>query len=282
MEEIINKINKSWQKDYIIRYLYVTLAPFFERDLNFFLASDEEKYRQYQLGFINKGRYIVCSTLADFYVNLFAEFNIKAYKTAANSAKILLFAIVVEGDYGQYYLDPLTDLFNNQYELKTTEYGIIPRYKTINEKFPNLISLSQEYIEKMDKEMQLYPNNMYLNNFFCILHKEMTNRHTVCSHFGTNINDLTNLFNLKIEFANKHLINLGKVNGPFERIKLYMYLERVMFFRFEKKNITIKLTNLSENPQCIISYNTQENTMSKIEFIEKRQENGQFVLKRTY
>ena len=46
MKEIINKVDKSWPKDYIIRYLYISLAPFFERDLNYFLLSDEEKYRQ--------------------------------------------------------------------------------------------------------------------------------------------------------------------------------------------------------------------------------------------
>lgn len=29
MMEIINSVDKSWPKDYIVRYLYVKLAPFF-------------------------------------------------------------------------------------------------------------------------------------------------------------------------------------------------------------------------------------------------------------
>ncbi len=284
MKEIINKVDKSWPKDYIIRYLYISLAPFFERDLNYFLASDEEKYRQYKLGFINNGKYIVCSTLADFYVNLFAEFNIKAFKTAANSAKIPLFAIVVEGDYGLYYLDPLNDLFNNQYGLKTTEFGVVPRYRTLNKNFPNLIQLKPEYIEKIDKYLHIYPQDTNLTNFFNILHQEMTNRKLVCKHFGINTDDLYTLFDLKMNFANQHLINIGKVNGPFERIKLYLYLEKIMFFKHEKKNITIKLGNLSKNSQCIVSYNLKDNLSNditfKTEFIEEQQDNGQFVLKK--
>ncbi|MDE5888520.1 MAG: hypothetical protein K2H20_00715, partial [Bacilli bacterium] len=60
IQRIINSVNLSWSKDYIIRYLYVNLAPFFKRDLKYFLASDEEKYRQYQQGFINRGFDIVC------------------------------------------------------------------------------------------------------------------------------------------------------------------------------------------------------------------------------
>lgn len=71
------------------------MAPFFQRDLNYFLASDEEKMAQYNTGFINRGTKIVCSTLADFYVNLYEVFGIRSKKIAANSAEIPLFAIIV-------------------------------------------------------------------------------------------------------------------------------------------------------------------------------------------
>lgn len=47
MLEIIDQIDKTWDRDMIIRYLYVKLAPFFQRDLNYFMSSEEEKKRQY-------------------------------------------------------------------------------------------------------------------------------------------------------------------------------------------------------------------------------------------
>ena len=124
MQKIINNVDKSWSKDLIIRYLYVRLAPFFKRDLKYFLASEEEKYKEYEKGFINRGFDIVCSTLADYYVDLFSSLGINAKKIVANSAKIPLFALIVEGDNGWYFLDPINDLFSNQYGLETTEFGI--------------------------------------------------------------------------------------------------------------------------------------------------------------
>ena len=41
------ELNPSMPKDLLIYDLYTSLAPFFERDLSYFLASDEEKYLQY-------------------------------------------------------------------------------------------------------------------------------------------------------------------------------------------------------------------------------------------
>lgn len=150
MQTIINNVDLSWPKDYIIRYLYIRLAPFFRRDLKYFLASDESKLEQFNAGFINRGTDIVCSTISDFFVNLYKSFGINAKKIAANSAKIPLFAMIVEGDHGWYFIDPLNDLFHAQYNLKTTEYGVIPYYKTLATNYPNLISLPQEYLAEIE------------------------------------------------------------------------------------------------------------------------------------
>ena len=154
MDDVINKIQSNWSKDIIIRYLYIKLAPYFHRDLKYFLATSEEKERQYQVGFINRFPNIVCSTLADFYVELFKEFNIKAKKVIANSSKIPLFALIVEGDNGWYFLNPLEDLFNNQYNLKPASFGIIPRFRTIKINYPYLTLLPQDYIVSLDDYLQ--------------------------------------------------------------------------------------------------------------------------------
>ncbi len=284
MLEIIHKVDKSWPKDYIVRYLYVKLAPFFERDLGYFLASDEEKYEQYQSGFIKNGRHIVCSTLADFYVSLFESFGIKAWKTAANSAKVPLFVVIVEGDRGLFYLNPLGDLFHNQYGLRPTEFGVIPHYKTLNRKYPNLMKLSPSYLEKIDDNLSVYPNHIPLNNFFSLLHKEMTDRNTVSQYFDMDKKDLVGLFVARMEFANDYLINLGCVRGPFERIQLYLFLENQLFFGFEKDNITIKIDKEDEEHRRLIDYCLTDKITNKIiykaGFTEERKEDKTFVLKR--
>lgn len=275
IQKIIDGVNLSWSKDYIIRYLYVNLAPFFRRDLKYFLATDEEKYKEYQAGFINRGFDIVCSTISDYFINLFNSFGIRAIKTAANSAKIPLFAIVVEGDHGWYFIDPLNDLFNNQYGLKTTEFGIIPYYKTLNNNFPNLISLPNDYIDEMDENLGI---DKSLSAYFDKLHLEMSNRNTASELYQIPTNDRLAIFERKMEFANENLINLGQVNGPFERIRLYLFLERIMFFKTEKKNLIIRLDTIKSIPNVHIEYKTPYNGKSIL--FEEQKEQDKFVLRK--
>ncbi len=153
IQKVINNVNPSWDKDLIIRFLYINIAPFIARDLNYFCASEEEKEKQYKQGFINRFPYVVCKTFADFYVQVFNDLGIEAYCISANSAKIPLYALIVRGDKGWYFLDPLSDLLNNQYNLRTINFGIIPHYKTTNSMYPNLVSLPREYLEALDKTL---------------------------------------------------------------------------------------------------------------------------------
>ena len=76
--ETINQIQSSWTKDQTIRFLYIKLAPYVKRDLVYFLSSDEDKYKEFQQGFINRFPNVVCSTLADFYVKVFNELGINS------------------------------------------------------------------------------------------------------------------------------------------------------------------------------------------------------------
>lgn len=275
MQQIINKVNLSWSKDFIIRYLYVKLAPFFRRDLKYFLASDEEKMTEYKKGFINRGTDIVCSTISDFFVNLYNSFGIKAKKIAANSAKIPLFAIIIEGDYGWYFIDPLNDLFKNQYGLKTTEFGSIPHYQTLANNYPHLITLSKEYISDIDRQLEIDKN---LDDFFKIIHYEMTNRNIVIEHFKISKENRIGLFQKKMEFASSELINIGNVNGPFERLQLYLFLERMLFFKTEKKALKIFLNTNIQNPSPCIEYTNIHTGTTSI--FQEQKENNQFVLKK--
>lgn len=276
MQQIITQVSLSWPKDYIIRFLYVKLSPFFRRDLKYFLASDEEKMAEFQKGFINRGNNIVCSTISDFFVNLYTSFGIKAIKIVANSAKIPLFTIIVEGDHGWYFIDPLNDLFKNQYGLKTTEYGSIPHYKTLIKNYPHLISLSAEYISDIDCQLEI---DKSLNDLYKILHYEMTNRNIVTEHFKISRSDRIRLFQKKMEFANNELINIGNVNGPFERLQLYLFLERMIFFKTEKRNLSIFLnTKTTSVPTPCIEYTSFKT--GETSTYQEVKEGNQFVLKK--
>lgn len=276
MQTILNRVQPSWPKDYIIRYLYMNLAPFFKRDLFYFLADDEKKYEEFQAGFINRGRNIVCSTISDFFVTLFQNYGIRAKKVVANSAKIPLFAMIVEGDKGWYFIDPLNDLFHVQYHLKTTEYGMIPYYKTLSSTYPNLISLPQEYIAEIDCDLGI-PKP--LNDFFTIIHLEMTNRNRIVEHFQVSKEDRIELFNRKMNFANEHFINLGNVSGSFERLQLYMFLERILFFKSEKRDIKIYLDTAFSIPRPHIEY-TNPYCGDRVIFEEQKKDGQYKLLKR--
>jgi len=274
MEEIINQVKNNWSKDLIIRFLYIKLAPYFQRDLLYFLATEEQKEQEYKQGFINRFPNIVCSTLADFYVELFKTFGINARKIAANSTRIPLFAVIVEGDKGWYFIDFLNDLFNNQLGIKTTEYGKIPRYNTLRTNFP-LVLLSDEYINDIDLALGI---DKSLSSYFSELHLWMTDKNSIRKSFKVDDADRIGVFLKKMAYANENIINLGHINGAFERIRLYLFLEKIMFFKTEKRNISISLDKTYSIPRPVIEYTSpyQKGTVS---FVEERTD-GEFILAR--
>ncbi len=272
MKEILNKINRSWPKDLIIRYLYIKLAPFFQRDLLYFLVTEEEKERQYKQGFINRFPNIVCSTLADFYVNLFNQYGINAKKIIANSAKIPLYAVIVEGDNGYFYIDPLNDLFYNQYGLKPFFFGNIPHYKTLSNNYKELIKLPYEYIQELDK----YLNFNFLDKLFNQMHETFTDRKLANSFFGYPENSRIDLKENKILFYEKELINIGNVNGPFERAQLYKYLNDRLLNHSERKYTKVCLIDINENPHIALELINRDGSI----LFEERKRDGKYVLVR--
>lgn len=274
---IINSVNSSWSKDYVIRYLYVKLAPYFRRDIKYFLASEEDKYKQFSQGFINRGRDVVCSTLSDYYVELFQTFGIRAKKIIANDKDIPLFAVIVEGDHGWFFMDILQDLFNNQYGLMTTDFGVIPHYDTLINNYPFLEQLPNEYICKIDDDLNI-PEK--LNDYYNNLHLVMTNRHKCREFLSLESDTCLERFTKKMEFSNQQLINLGNVNGPIERIRVYWLIERMLFFKAEKRNLKMWLSRDYEFPRVHIEY-TDFGTNEKILY-QEIEKDKQYELKRIY
>ncbi len=270
LDNVINKATRNRSKDLIIYDLYTSLAPFFERDLGYFLASDDEKFLQYQAGFYNHGRYIVCSTLADFYVKLFNDLGIEALKDVANSAKIPLFVVLVKGEYGWYYLDALNDLFYNQYGLRPVNFGVIPRFKTINRNHPELVRLSRDYLMYLEKSL----NKQYLNSYFDELHKSLAHRNNAFLYFKMDDHDSVELSKRKMQFISDNLINIGYVNGPYERSLMYLYLYGKLFDSSERKRVNVFLDKNLYNVNTCISVNNGD----VLNYVEIKEDN--FVLRR--
>lgn len=273
MKKVINTVQNNWSKDLIVRFLYVKLAPYFQRDLLYFLSSDEEKERQFKQGFINRFPHVVCSTLADFYVDLFEQFGIHSKKIVSNSAKIPLFAILVEGDYGWYFLDPLNDLFSNQYGLKPYFFGIIPRYNTIRTMHPELVELPREYIKELDDTL----NFKYHDEYFSILHQKLSQRKTAKEFFGFQSDQFIDLKDKKLQFYSDELINLGNVQGPFERAQLYNYLNDKILNRGEKRYVCVKIKDWDTNPHISIELKNQNKI---IIYEEEKIENNYRLIKK--
>ena len=274
--EILRQVKFDWPKDYIIRFLYVKLAPVFQRDLDYFLASDEEKLKQFNQGFINKTPYIVCATISDFYVEIFKKFGIKAERVRANSAQIPLFALVVWGDKGLYFLDPLNDLFRNQYGLRPNYFGKIPRYKTINNSHPNLVNLEHAYIDTIDSALGLQTLYDALHGFMNQLHTKLASRNSAFDYFGLERNNLFNLTQRKLQFYNDKLINIGDVKGPFERALLYAYLNGKLLDHRERQGMVVKINEDRDDPSLRIKLVRGNNEASYQECFE----DNKYVLKR--
>ncbi len=270
---IIDQIQSDWSLDMVIRFLYRELAPCFQRDLLYFLSSEEEKMMQYQAGFINRFPKICCSTLADFYVNLFQELGISAKKIIATSSKIPLFAILVEGEKGWYFLDPLSDLFSNQFGLKPYFFGVIPRYKTTKMNHPELVEISQEYISSLDTKLNLDP---YLDDFFQKFHLELANRNRAYEYFQVERGNHVDLIEKKLELYNEKFINLGNVPGIYERALLYRYLNDRLLNHSEKRDVCVHICDAFEHPYIAYEIVKNEETI----FYKEENENGQYILKR--
>lgn len=279
IQQVISSVDKSWPKDYILRYLYVNLAPCFQRDLGFFLATYEEKLRQFKLGFYDNGTKVVCSTLVDYYIRIFAMFDIRAEKIIATSSEIPLFAMIAYGERGAYFMDPLGDLMGNQYGLQTRHFATIPRYETVKRNYPGLASLDDFTLRRMDADMGMHECNVYMSDCISQLRRELTVRAVICKTFGIGYNDTYLLTKKKLEIVRSELINVGNVPGLFERMQLYTHLREQLFDREEKANTDI-VFNFDDPDRTtlnfLISYPGYEHEV----YEESRDSRGQFHLDR--
>lgn len=234
VEDTLNQVNYHWHKDLIIRYLYVKLAPFFKRDLNYYFASEDTRLTLYKAGFPYNSNEIVCKSLADIYQEILIDFNIEAKVIATSKSIIPHFALIAKGEYGWYYLDPLKDLFANQLGLITEYFGKLPDNEGNTNFFEHLTILPDEYIKSLDIELGIKYGEM--DDYFERLHQILSSEKAY-SFLGLPPQQSKPLYISKINFIDKEIINLGNIPGLCERKMLYNLIIRKLFNKTEKRHI---------------------------------------------
>ncbi len=281
VKEVLKKVDIKWSKDKIIRFLYVKLAPYFQRDLDYFLADDIDQFSMYYKNEFKKDtNLVVCKTICNQYQQIYQTFGIKCKIITTNNKLVPHYALIVEGNLGWYFIDPLKDLFANQLGLKTAYFGTTPiiKHSSVIKQYPFLIELSQEYIERLDLELNLIARpEGYMNLFFDTLHQEITTNKAI-EYFGVEKKDLIGLIIKKIKFMEKYLINLGNINGLYERNVFYEYLISCIFNKREKNNIS---SNIITKDSCYaISISLKSNLLEngEISFQEYKDKKGVYRL----
>lgn len=246
----LNSVSPTWDKDQITRFLYKELANYVKRDLLYFLQPDEIKYSEYSCGFIDRFPNIACKPLSKFYCAAYHEFDIDATVVAANSAAIPLYGLIVSGMQGYYFLNPLEDLFLNQYGLMPHAFGYNPHFKTINRNYPNIVKLDDDYLSCIDQSLGF----TYLDDYFLALKPIMKNHTSACRLLNIeNPQNNRDIREKKLEYFANNFINIGNVNGYFERAQLYKYLNDTFFNKREKRYTKIVIED-GLTPSPYISY----------------------------
>lgn len=260
-EEVIKNVNKSWPKDLIIRYLYVKLAPGFERDLDFFLAPTDEQIAIIQdENRVSDDTHMFCKIICEYYQKLFEKFGIESEVITTNKKIIPHYALIVKGDTCYFCIDPLKDLMRNQVGFKSGYFGFIPLSKTQDnyKLYPQITTLNPEYIKEMDEYLKLLSCGMYSDDFLILLHQSIFHRPNYRLlefldqkesniEFSENIYAKSNKANhyaiaAKIAIMNRCVINIGNCPGIMERDQLYDEIVRYVFSRSERRNIKVGIT----------------------------------------
>lgn len=278
--QVIQQVDSHWTIDQKIRFLYVKLAPFFKRDLNFFLNDIEQQVIMYEKANTAETTLVFCKTICIHYVNIFKTLNIDCKMITTNRKITPHCALIVKGNDGWYYIDPLKDLFANQLGLKTLFFGTIPgNYSTVKNDFPYLIKLSKEYIKELDTSLGLISYDMYMDDFFELLHAEIsTNK--ASEHFHLKNSDNSNLLYKKIEFIEKHLINLGQIHGLYERLLFYNHMIHCVFNKRERNFIDLNFISNQNEYALLCTFLSSKYNPNEIKFSETKNEHGKYCLKK--
>lgn len=265
------------KKDLTIYYVYRKLAPYFQRDLNFFMASQERQLKIYEQGFEMQGENVVCQTICNYYGRVFHKLHIDFKIITTNAKSVPHYAMLVHGDNGWFLIDPLKDLYRNQFGFQPYFFGVIPNYGIVQDCYPYLISLDENYIFSLAKETDTLPFGSFLDNFFTLLHQDIFQSSNGAFGLEKGANEIS-IIQAKLKFISNYLLNLGDSTGTYERRQYYSYLKTCFFNRPECNHLDIHITD--DFQLSIVIYTDLERRHKVAEYLEFRDYNKQYRLKR--
>lgn len=186
-----------------------------------------------------------------------------------------LFALIVEGDNGWYYINPLKDLWSHQLGINSDEYGIVgfSNHDFVLESYPYLEMLTSAYISELDSELKLPNNNCFFDPD--IIGGKDLNHYRKKKGMDPKA-PYTETVVAKIEDIGKYYLNIGAVHGPIERNLMYKYFFLTAFTKPEKS-----LVKLSLDPNCNFAITIDVDADGKtITYQEEKDEDNHYSLLR--
>ena len=236
---ILEVLNNKWNIDYAVRYVTVEISKLVKRDVSFFKMSDDEKLdnlkeQNYELSYPN----VICKTLHELIRDVLDYLGIESKVVIATNTKVPLYALIVEGEYGRYFIDALNDLFKVQYNIQPVTYGncICSNNNILDTS--KLLSLDLDYIREMDLDMGIIKTE-YFSDYINRIKNKYIDRNQAKRILE--IESSLELLKRKMKLISEMYLNNHPVEGPYERVGLHVYLRNNLFNKSEKKMYRVYL-----------------------------------------
>ena len=271
---IITVLNNKWNADYVIRYVTVEVSKLVQRDVSFFKMHEDEKIKQLSsLNYETSYPYVVCKTLHELIRDILDCLGISSRVVKATNTKVPLYALIVDGEYGRYFIDALNDLQKVQYHIQPVTYGnIIHSNNSILNENQGFISLSLDYIREMDIQLGIIENE-YFSDYIERIKLTYVDRNLAMKRFGAI--DSLDLLTKKIKHISHQFLNLYQVDGPLERVGIHVFFRNRLFNKTERRQFRVILSE--DNKHVIISNEFGSYTI----VYEEIKENNEYSLVQT-
>lgn len=273
INSFVKQVPSYGKKDLTIFYIYQNLAPFFQRDIAYFESDSSNQIEVYQKGFVMKGANVVCKTICQYYGRVLKRLHIEFKIIPTNEKKVPHFAMIVHGDNGWYYMDPLKDLLANQMGFFPRFFGVLLNYGLVPIKYPGLIELNKDYIQELAIQTNNFSYGHFTDFFLDLLHDEFFQK-PIQSFFNCATDEFSMIL-VKLKFLSQYLININSIPGLYERWQYYSYLKSRVFNRPECEKVKIEIKDFDFIQISVIDSNN-----SSAIFQESVDEDNQYFLKR--
>ena len=249
---IYTVLDHNWNTDYAIRYVTVEISKLVQRDLSFFQLRDEEKLQvvptlQYETTY----PYVMCKSLHLLIKDVLDYIGIDSKLVQATNSNVPLYALVVDGEHGRYFIDALNDLAKVQYRIQPVTYGnyIVSKHSLLDPS--KLMTLSHNTIREMDLDLGVIENE-YFSDSIERMKSKYIDRNQAMRYFEAE--DSLDLVQKKISQLSDQFLNCYPVKGPLERVALHVYFRNQLFNKSERERYRVHLGETENQVILLIDF----------------------------